>query len=72
MTIFEVAERNMRLAIYCESCGRLRYLKASYPQSSRLADLSRGMRCTRCRSDEVEVRPIARDARTGFWPAEAG
>ncbi|ODN72579.1 hypothetical protein [Methylobrevis pamukkalensis] len=72
LTISELNARRMRLAIYCTSCGRQRYLRGPFPEAAVIADLAAGMTCTRCRSREVEARAIDRDARTGFWPAEAG
>jgi len=63
----------MRLGIDCLECGRFRYVGTSqFSDDAIVSDLRRERTCTRCRSDNIEFRPVSRDGTSGFWPAENG
>jgi hypothetical protein len=70
-TVAEIRADGLRLAIDCGHCSRLRYLSMNrFADEDRVEDLAASMKCTRCLSEDVTVRIISRDAKTGFWPAE--
>ncbi|MTI44242.1 hypothetical protein E1178_11555 [Roseibium hamelinense] len=71
LTISDLALMGQRLAINCRSCGRFRYLKADkFAPDQKLSELQKELRCSRCRSDDVEALAVARDLESGYWPAE--
>ncbi|SON57665.1 hypothetical protein HDIA_4124 [Hartmannibacter diazotrophicus] len=72
LTFGDLSARAMRLAILCRSCGRLRYVRSTYPETAVVSDLAKTMQCVRCRSEDVELIGMERDRKSGFWPAEAG
>lgn len=70
-TIAEAKEQGLRLAIDCSHCSRMRYLSMNrFGDDQKVEDLAASMKCSRCLSEDVSVRIISRDAKTGFWPAE--
>ena len=72
-TIADLEDCDLRLGIYCLDCGRFRYVgRKKFAADADIANLRLGRTCTRCRSDNIEFRPVHRDAATGFWPAESG
>jgi hypothetical protein len=65
--------RGDRLGLYCDTCGRFRYMKTeSLPGCLNIKRMAEKLSCIRCWSEDVTTRPVRRDARTGYWPAESG
>lgn len=71
-TIADLRRHDQRLGLYCADCGRFRYVKPDYPDTAVLIDLSKDIRCFRCRSPDAVLKAVSRDAATGRWPAENG
>ncbi len=71
-TVGELKASGLRLGFYCKDCGRMRYIKTTYPDGELLDDLEKSLRCFRCRSQDIDLRIIERDRESGFWPAESG
>jgi hypothetical protein len=72
-TIADLEDSGLRLGINCLDCGRFRYVVTkSFVANAVISNLQLERTCTRCRSDNIEFRPVHRDATTGFWPAENG
>lgn len=72
LTIADVVDRGDRIGIVCPDCGRFRYFTPKFPQTAKLAEIAKEIRCFRCHSQAAELRIISRDAKTGRWPAEGG
>jgi hypothetical protein len=73
LTIGDLVARGDRLGLYCDACGRFRYMKTeNLPSSLNIKGLAEKLSCIRCWSPDVATRPVRRDARTGYWPAESG
>ena len=72
LTIGDLARSGGRLGLYCRACGRFRYMKVrDMADDQNVGALAEALSCLRCRSRDVATRPVRRDARTGFWPAES-
>lgn len=71
-TAKEIMERGGRLAVHCRACGRLRYLGRGVGGHETPHMLEQRLSCHRCGAKDVEIRILARDPDTGFWPAEQG
>ncbi len=73
LTIGDLTRSGARLGFYCAACGRFRYLKADQlPDGQNVKALAEELSCIRCWSMDVATRPVHRDVRTGYWPAESG
>jgi hypothetical protein len=73
LTIGELLESGARLGLFCDTCGRFRYLTTDrLPEQQVVKALADKLSCLRCWSADVATRPVRRDARTGYWPAESG
>jgi hypothetical protein len=73
LTIGDLVARGDRLGLYCDACGRFRYMKTdNLPGSLIIKGMAEKLSCIRCWSEDVATRPVRRDARTGYWPAESG
>jgi hypothetical protein len=73
LTIGGLVARGDRLGLYCDACGRFRYRKIdNLPGSLNIRGMAEKLSCIRCWSEDVATRPVRRDARTGYWPAESG
>ena len=73
LTIGDLVARGDRLGLYCEACGRFRYIKTdSLSGSLKVKSIAEKLSCIRCWSADVATRSVQRDARTGYWPAESG
>jgi hypothetical protein len=71
LTIGDLVARGDRLGLYCNACGRFRYIKTgNLPGSLNIKRMAEKLSCDRCLSEDVATRPVRRDARTGYWPAE--
>jgi len=72
-TVADLLAGGLRLGLTCGDCGRFRYLRLDRMSAQTVIDdLAQQLACSRCRSAEVALRPVQRDRRTGFWPAESG
>lgn len=70
-TIADLAPSDQRLGLTCGYCGRFRYLRhTNFPGSAEISAIATELKCARCGSDDVVTRAIARDAKSGYWPAE--
>ena len=73
LTIGDLVARGDRLGLYCDACGRFRYMKTdSLAAGLNIKAMAEKLSCIRCWSEDVATRPVRRDARTGYWPAESG
>jgi hypothetical protein len=73
LTIGDLAAAGARLGLFCEACGRFRYMTAGrLPEDQNVKTLADKLSCLKCRSADVSTRPVRRDAHTGYWPAESG
>lgn len=73
LTIGELVASGGRLGLYCEACGRFRYMTTDrLPEKQIVKTLADTLSCIRCWSAEVATRPVYRNAKTGYWPAESG
>jgi hypothetical protein len=73
LTIRDLLARGDRLGLYCDACSRFRYMKTdNLPGSLNIRGMAEKLSCIRCWSPDVATRPVRRDARTGYWPAESG
>ena len=73
LTIGELTASGARLGLYCDACGRFRYMTTDrLPEWQIVKTLADKLSCIRCWSDDVATRPVRKDARTGYWPAESG
>ncbi len=71
-TIGEVNERGARLALLCNHCGRLRYIRNDFPETSTIKAVASTLKCHRCGTTDVNLKALVRDPQSGFWPAEHG
>jgi hypothetical protein len=73
LTIGDLVARGDRLGLYCDVCGRFRYMKTdSLPGGLNIKGMAEKLSSIKCWSEDVATRPVRRDARTGYWPAESG
>lgn len=71
LTIGELRQADMRLAIDCHHCHRFRYLKDNrFAETENVSEIAKKLKCARCGSPEVETIAVSRDPQTGYWPAE--
>jgi hypothetical protein len=71
LTIEDLRAKGMRLGVVCGHCHRFRYLNDSrFADDESLAAIAKKLTCNRCRSTEVEAVAVARDPKSGYWPAE--
>lgn len=68
----EIVEAGGRLMLRCASCGRLRYMRQTFPADARPAEIARTLACHRCLSRDVAVVVVPPPAPGGRWPAEEG
>jgi hypothetical protein len=72
LTIGDLARSGARLGLYCTACARFRYLTFDrMPEQQIVTAIADKLSCVKCRSSEVSTRPVLRDAKTGYWPAES-
>jgi hypothetical protein len=73
LKIFELLASGARLGLFCNACGRFRYLTTDRLSDNQIVKaIADKLSCIRCWSDDVSTRAVLRDARTGYWPAESG
>jgi hypothetical protein len=73
LTIGDLVARGDRLGLYCDACSRFRYMRTeNLPGSLNIKGMADQLSCIKCWSPDVATRPVRRDARTGYWPAESG
>jgi hypothetical protein len=67
LTIGDLVVTGDRLGLYCDACGRFRYMKTDgLPGSLNINGIATKLTCIRCWSEDVATRPVRRDARTGY------
>jgi hypothetical protein len=72
MTIAELIESGARLGLFCDACSRFRYVRTDGISGElSVAGIAEKLSCVRCWSTTVATRPVQRDPRTGYWPAES-
>jgi hypothetical protein len=73
LTIAELIEIGGRLGLFCDACSRFRYVRTDGISGElSVADIAEKLSCVRCWSPIVSTRPVQRDPKTGYWPAESG
>jgi hypothetical protein len=73
LTIGDLSRSGARLGLYCDACGRFRYMKADrLDEGQNVRALAKRLSCIRCWSEDVATRPVLWDVRSGRWPAESG
>jgi len=70
LKIGDLQPSGLRLAMRCRSCARFRYLRPDRYDKGQLLSAIR-LKCTACRSDDVDAIAAKRDSASGFWPAES-